>query len=326
MKNKRNFFKVAILVSVFSLALAGCGQSKSTSGGGQQAEKFPSRPIEYIVPWGPGGGADQLARTTAPQLEKVLGVSLPVVNVPGASGVTGMAKMLAAQADGQSVSVLTADTLALLATQKAAFKFEDFTPVARMIKVPSFLFAKAGGKYKTWADVEKAAKENPGKVKVGYTGQGSPDDMTLLYLASKGIKFQGVPFPNPSERYVSVLGDHVDLVYEQAGDIRQYLEGKQMIPIIVFDEVRFDAYKDVPCSKELGLEIYLPQTRSVIAKAGTDPEKLKVLVDAFKKVYDSPEYQKWLQGQYAAKDSYQGPQEMTKGMKTDLEIMKALLK
>lgn len=328
MKGRSSLLKTLVLVGVLSLILAGCGQSKSSPGeSSQQAAKYPAKPIEFIVPWGPGGGADQTARTSAPHVEKILGVSLPVVNVPGATGATGIAKLLAAPNDGHSIAVLTADTYSTLASSgdKSSWKLEDLAPVARMIKAPSFFFVKADGKYKTWADFEREAKANPGKLKVAITGQGSPDDITLQLLAAKGIKLQGVPFPNPSERYVAAIGGHVDAIYEQAGDVRQYLEGKQMIPIIVFNEERFPVFKDVPCSKELGFEIYMPQTRSVVAKAGTDPEKIKKLADAFKKAYDTPEYQKWLEQQYGTKDSFLGPEDTMKFIKSDVENMKANL-
>ena len=79
-------------------------------------EKYPSRPVEFIVPWGPGGGADQLARKAGKLMEEDLKVSFPVVNSPGATGNTGMAKLLAGQPDGYSISILTWDTYALLAT------------------------------------------------------------------------------------------------------------------------------------------------------------------------------------------------------------------
>jgi tripartite-type tricarboxylate transporter receptor subunit TctC len=117
----------------------------------------------------------------------------------------------------------------------------------------------------------------------------------------------------------------VDALYEQAGDVRQYVEGKQMFPIVVFDEKRFEAFKDVPCSKELNLEIYLPQTRSIMVKAGTDPAKIKVLADAFKQAFENPNYQKWLDRQYGTKDSYMGPEDTLKSMKQDIVEMKALL-
>jgi tripartite-type tricarboxylate transporter receptor subunit TctC len=73
-------------------------------------EPYPSRPIEFIVPWGPGGGADQVARKSGKMMEEDLKVSFPVVNVPGATGNTGMTKLLAAEPDGYSISIMTWDT------------------------------------------------------------------------------------------------------------------------------------------------------------------------------------------------------------------------
>jgi len=93
-------------------------------------EKYPSRPIEFIVPWGPGGGADQLARKLGPGLEQALKVSLPVLNVPGATGQTGLTKMLAQPADGYSISVFIADTLAVQIDPKTKWKLSQIVPAA----------------------------------------------------------------------------------------------------------------------------------------------------------------------------------------------------
>src|SRR4051794_25445677 len=78
-------------------------------------DKYPSRPIEFVVPWGPGGGADQVARKLAQLLEPELKVSIPVINVPGATGQTGHAKMMSANADGYTLEVMTGDTFGTLA-------------------------------------------------------------------------------------------------------------------------------------------------------------------------------------------------------------------
>src|SRR5512132_3928518 len=76
---------------------------------------YPERPIELIVPWGPGGGADQLARLVSKLMEPMLGQGIPVINVPGGTGATGMAKILAAPADGYSMAIYIAASHALLA-------------------------------------------------------------------------------------------------------------------------------------------------------------------------------------------------------------------
>src|SRR5258705_13848821 len=84
-------------------------------GAASAQEKFPSRPVEMIVPWGAGGGADQLTRLVGKLIEPTLGTSAPIANVPGATGGTGMAKLLAAPADGYSAAIYIADSHALLA-------------------------------------------------------------------------------------------------------------------------------------------------------------------------------------------------------------------
>ena len=77
-------------------------------------EKYPSRPIEFIVPWGAGGGSDQTARAVAKLLENELGTSVPVINSPGGTGTAGITKLISGQTDGYSIGLLAWDTLALL--------------------------------------------------------------------------------------------------------------------------------------------------------------------------------------------------------------------
>lgn len=300
---------VALLLGLASLA-------------GVAQEKYPSRPVEFIVPWGPGGGADQVARESGKIMEGILKTSFPVVNVPGATGNAGMAKLLAAPADGYSISVMTWDTYALLATTKTRWSMKDIVPVALMIKQPSAFMSATNSTLKTWADVEREAKVRP--LKVAITGFGSPDDITVNYFIGRGLKLIAVPFAKPGERYTSVLGGHADLLYEQLGDVRSFIDSKQIRPLIIFSATRFSVFPDVPASKELGYDITLPQRRAVIVKAGTDAGKIKVLSDALAKVAVSAEYQAYLKQQYAADDSYFAAQDAAKVMEEDLDQMRRI--
>jgi tripartite-type tricarboxylate transporter receptor subunit TctC len=236
-----------------------------------QAQDYPSRPIEFIVPWGPGGGADQVARKAAKIMEPKLKVSLPVINVAGATGVTGLNKMLTAEPDGYTISIMTGDTFGMLATTQPKWGLDDFVPLAIMIRQPSALFVAEGGKFKSWADVEAAAKAGP--LKVAITGFGSPDDMTVNYFNKKGMKLVSVPFPRPGERYSAILGGHADILYEQLGDVRSFLDGKQMRPVLIFADAKFKAFPDVPVSKELGHDIVMPQFRMVTVRRGPIPSR-----------------------------------------------------
>jgi tripartite-type tricarboxylate transporter receptor subunit TctC len=291
-------------------------------GGNAKAADYPARPIELIVPWGPGGGADQLARLVGKLIEPLLGQGVPVVNVPGGTGATGMAKLLAAPADGYSMAVYIADSHALLAGKTPRWTMDNITPVAVMIKAPSFLFVKEDSPFKTWADFEKEAKANPGKLKVATLGFGSVDEFSLSVLDRGGIKVVQVPFGKPSERYVSILGGHADALYEQAGDVGSFLTGKQMRPIMLFGEKRMAAFKDVPSSFELGYKVALPQFRAIVVRSGTPPDIIQKLSDALAKVAATPEYKKFLEDQYADPASFESSAKAPTFVKEQLEDMK----
>jgi tripartite-type tricarboxylate transporter receptor subunit TctC len=199
---------------------------------------------------------------------------------------------------------------------------KDITPVAVMIKGPSFLFVKQDSPFKTWADFEKEAKANPGKLKVATLGFGSVDDFSLSVIERGGVKVVQVPFAKPSERYVSILGGHADALYEQAGDVAQFLKGNQMRPILLFGDKRMDAFKDVPTSFELGYKVALPQFRAIVVRAGTPPDIVKRLSEALAKVAAMPEYKKFLEEQYGFDDSFVDASHAPAYVQQQLEDMK----
>lgn len=284
--------------------------------------EYPERPIELIVPWGPGGGADQLARLISKLAEPALGQGTPVVNVPGATGGTGMAKLLSAPADGYSMAIYIADSHALLAGKSPRWTMKDITPVAVMIQGPSFIFVNNDSKYKTWQDFEKDARDNPGKLKIATLGFGSVDDFSISVIEQKGLKFVQVPFSKPSERYVSILGGHADALYEQAGDVASFLANKQIRPLLAFGQTRLPAFKDTPTSFELGYKVALPQFRAIVVRAGTPPAVIKKLSDTLAKVAAMPEYKKFLQDQFGADDSFIDSTKATAFIDEQLDDMK----
>jgi putative tricarboxylic transport membrane protein len=288
------------------------------------AQEYPSRPIEFIVPWGPGGGADQVARKLAKLMEPKLKVSMPVVNVPGATGQTGLTKMLTAPADGYSLSVFIGDTFALQAAPTLPkWKMGDVNALGVVIQQPSAFLVAEGGKFKTWADLETAAKTQT--LRVAVTGFGSNDDLTVNFLAKKGLKFVSVPFPKPGERYSAVLGGHADVLYEQIGDVRNFVDNKQLKPVILFAGKRDASFPDVPTSVELGHKVTLPQFRAIMVKAGTDPKAFKKLADALAEAVKDPEYVAYLKDQYADPNSFVSATKTKAYLDGELKSMKQLI-
>lgn len=282
-------------------------------------DKYPSRPIDFIVPWGPGGGADLLARTAGKLMEPMLGVSLPVVNVPGATGQVGLSKLVNGPADGYTMEVMIGDTYSLFGFPNPRFKLSQFTLLGIMIQQPSGFYVKESAPWKNWKELLAAAKTKT--LRVATTGFGSSDDITINYFRSLGYHFENVPYAKPGERYTSILGDHADVLYEQTGDVRSYVDSKQMRPVILFypKPVDIGPFKGVPVTGQYGIHISLPQFRAVIVKAGTDPAIVAKLSDALREVAKAPEFKKYLDDQYADPDSYLPAKEANEYMEKWLE-------
>ena len=136
------------------------------------------------------------------------------------------------------------------------------------------------------------------------TGFNSPDDITVSYFDAKGLKLNSVPYAKPGERYTSILGGHADLLYEQAGDVRNFVDTKQIRPVIFFYGSKVGDFSNIPTSTSLGYNITLPQFRVVLVKAGTDPAHVKLLSDALAKAARSAEFKAYLKEQYADEASF----------------------
>ncbi|WJR75858.1 tripartite tricarboxylate transporter substrate binding protein [Bradyrhizobium sp. NP1] len=277
------------------------------------ADNYPSRPITFIVPWGPGGGADQVARMASKLIEPELKVSVPVINMPGATGQTGLTKLVTSPADGYSIEVMTGDTFALFAAANPRFKLDQITPIAILIQQPSGFFASAKGPYQNWDEVQTTAATN--ELRMAVTGYGSPDDLSASYFRTRGFKFQEVAFAEPGMRYASVVGGQSELLYEQAGDIRSFIDGEQIKPVLFFSKKPVEGFEHVPYSGKLGYDVTLPQFRVVIVRAGTDPAIVKKLANAFAEVAKTKDYSNYLKLQYANADSYLGPEDSLQFMR-----------
>lgn len=295
------------------------------TGAGAQ-EKFPSRPVDFICTWGVGGGADQMARTLGKLVEPILGVPLPVSNKPGASGNLGITDLLVGKSDGYTIAVLIADTLCTIPAGQARYKITDIEWLVRVQVADSFLFVNSESPFKTIQDLLKHAQANPGKLRVAALGFGTVDDLTVKYFDKMGYKMTTIPYPKPGERYAATLGGHAEVLYEQAGDVKQYVEAGQLKPVIIFAEKRHPAFPDVPCSAELGFDIRLPQFRGIVAKKGMPTDRIKILSEAIRQGMETPQWKEFAEGFYCRPDSYLGPEEFTKWVKSEAATMDKLVR
>ena len=308
-----NRWMKALLLLAFAAASAGAGA----------ADKYPARSMEMMVPWGPGGGADTLGRIVARWFETDLKASMPVSNVAGAGGIVGLGRLIHAPADGHNVGVLTSDTVLMATIEPDKLKLADLAVLAVLIRQPSGFFVSADSRFKTWADV--VAEAGTKTVTVATTGANSPDDLAVATVASKGLKMIPIAYAKPGERYASVVGGHVDLLFEQGGDVKGFLEAKTLRPLLFFSAQRLAApFADVPVSAELGYEAVPPQVRALVVRSGTAPEAMAALSRSIARFAATPAYVEYLRDQLAEADSFRPAAGASTLIARDVATMKAM--
>ena len=303
-----------------------CGDSGGDAGGGGGGggdAKF-KRPVTLIVPFGPGSGSDQAGRLVSPVLEKGLGVQLPVINVPGATGNTGMTKLLQSR-PSENIASVPADTLATVVAGTSTFQPEDVKPICRISLAPSFIWVNTKGKYKSWDELSQAAKDQPNKVTIATVGQGGIDDIMLRALAQKGFKFRTVPFAENSERKGALLSNDVDALYEQSGDVKENIDGKQFIPVLMFASEKQEGLEgDYALSSEVGVTEVIDQYRGLFANAKMPDNEVDAIAEACATIEDDPKYKEFQQRTLEQAGGFMPRSEFEGYVKESLDKMKKL--
>ncbi len=307
-------------ILTFTMLLAGSADAQMKPGG------FPQRPMTIIVPYGPGGGSDQVARAIATPLQDILGQPVQVVNKPGASGRAAIPDFMTAPADGYTIMQHIDDCI----THYAAGNLKEnpteaWIPLAITQITFNQLYIRSDEKrFTDWASLLKHIKANPGKVSfANVSGEGTMERVTMAIVEKKlGFKVNQISFDKPSERYAALIGGHVDVLFEQPGDVRQFLAAKQMKVILTFLDERPKAFAGVPSIKDLGVDMpELLRFRGFFARKGVPADRAKYLEASFKKAYESPSYQKFNKSVYMdVVDSYRGREGAIKLMKQTLSI------
>ena len=246
------------------------------------AEKFPTGPITYIIPFNPGGQSDVEARLQQPHLEKALGVPIVVNYVPGAGGGLAWTKFAQAKPDGYSVCGINTPHIILqpLAQADVAFKTEDFKPLCMFESTPIGLAVKKESKLNNLKEFIEFAKANPGKVTVGMSGKLSGHHLAALqFMKLTDTKLTLVTFTGAAPQMTALLGGHVEAVFGNSSDLVTFKD--QIKVLAIGSETRMALLPDVPTFGEEGLKFTPRIDRGVAVPKNTPPEIAKVLEKAF---------------------------------------------
>jgi tripartite-type tricarboxylate transporter receptor subunit TctC len=282
------------VLAVAALAIVACGGggddgSGAGAAGGRGGEPSFRSPVDVIVPFSPASGSDRAARLVSPVLEKALGVPFQVTNEPGNTGNDGMTRLLRSPAE-TTVAVIPADTLATLAAGTSSFQLGDVSPVCRLSLAPSYLWVRANGRYRSWAQLARAVRARPGRLTVATVGRRGIDDIMLGALAQQGYRFRAVPYAENSRRRGALLDGHVDALFEQAGDVQENLAAGQFAPVLMFGSRRAGLKGDYALSSEVGVSQVVDQWRGMFARATMPGARVRALSRACRGVDTDPAF------------------------------------
>jgi len=259
--------------------------------GAALAQSYPTRPIRLIVPFGAGGGTDNLARIAEPVVSRTLGQPLVIENRPGGGSVIGMDIVAKAPGDGYTL-VMVDSTIAVNPALKPLpyDTLKDFAPVSLLATAPVILLAHPKVPAKTLAELVALAKANPGKLNYASGGNGSSTHLggELLKLVA-GIDIVHVPYKGTGPAMSDLIGGHVDVMFSGISSAKPFMDSGALRAYAVTGETRNAAVPDVPTFAEVGLGGVTASTYwGVLAPKGTPPEIVEKLGAAFARALKDP--------------------------------------
>jgi tripartite-type tricarboxylate transporter receptor subunit TctC len=256
-------------------------------------EGYPARSIEYVIPWGEGGGSDSYARHIGQDAAKIMGVSIVYNNMPGGGGEIGLAYLLTQPADGYTIYGAIANQTIndALGTQPHSFT-NDTDFIIRNQGATEIYWVRADSPFKTIQDAFEHAKANPGQLTICGAGAGGDDEFRIASLSKElGTDIIYVPYDKVGERTTSLLGGHVDIMHETAGTVIDLYKNGDIRPLayggsIVFNEID----PSIPCIADLGFSVPVGRWRGMVTVKGTDPKIIDYLHNSFYAASKLPYY------------------------------------
>lgn len=246
-----------------------------------QETAYPEDPVEFIVPWGPGGGSDVLMRLVSNHIEDHLGQSLPVINMPGVSGTVGLADLAERPNDGYTVGQIHDGFLVSHHTGLTPLNWDTFEPVASITASPQYLTVNPDNGWETMEDFVDYAREHPGEIRFGVTLGGVPHLHAAMIADAEDLDFRYVGFEGTGERIRALVGGHIDAAIGDIASSNQFVENDDLSFLAVGHTERMAQTPDVPTMMELGYEeLKLSILRGVIAPKGTPDDRIEALANA----------------------------------------------
>jgi tripartite-type tricarboxylate transporter receptor subunit TctC len=257
-------------------------------------ERYPSKPMRWVIPYAPGGGTDVIARPLALKLGEVLGYPIVYENRAGAAGLIAGEMVAKAAPDGYTLLVGAGNThvFATLLFDKVPYDpVKDYAPIINFVNVPNLLVARPGFGPKSVKEIVSFGKANPGKINWASSGNGAGGHLALVLFAQRvGIKVVHVPYKGAGPATVAVLGGEADLLFANTGVFISHIKAGRLRALGVAAKERLAILPDLQTFPELGFpDVLSGSFYGLLAPAGTPRPIIDKLHAELAKIIHSPE-------------------------------------
>jgi tripartite-type tricarboxylate transporter receptor subunit TctC len=267
----------------------------------------PSKPVEFVIPAGQGGGADQMARMIQGIITKnnLMKQSIIPVNKSAGAGAEGFLAVKEAKGDPHKIIITLSNLFTTPLATGVPFNWKEMTPVAMLALDQFILWTNTDKPYKNAKEFIQAAKTaGPGKFKMGGTGSKQEDQILTVGLEkATGTKFTYLPFKGGGDVAVQLVGNHIDsTVNNPIEAVAQWRAGK-LKALCVFDDTRMpykekvtdtQSWNDIPTCSEAGVPTDYVMLRGIFMPAGVTQEQVNFYIDLFKKVRETADWKKFM--------------------------------
>lgn len=292
-------------------------------------EKYPSKYIEIIITFAPGGTNDLTTRIFAEPLSKVLNVSVVCSNKPGATGTIGSAFVLKSKKDGYTILTNSGSGMVIAPHILRGVPYDtlkDFIPISLIAATPVIMLVKNDSPFKSFEDLMDFAKKNPGKLTYGSAGTGSDTHLAMeqLQYYSK-VKFSHIPYKGGGETLPAVLGGHVDFSSTLLATASSNLRAGTVRGLVIFDTKRSSFFPNIPIAREKGYpQHFIKYWNGLFVPTGTPKEVVDVLTNSSERVVKMKEYISKIEDLGASID-YMSPAEYKKFIEEDIKVVREII-
>ena len=276
------------------------------------SQDFPSKPIIWVNPFSPGGGNGLVALAFQKPFEKELGTRILVENIPGGTTKMGTLYVMNAKLDGYTLILMSDMSWVGYYYSKTydTKMWEKLTPIGNLTTEPNGFFeVQVESPYKTWADLVKIAKENPGKLTCASAGAGGMQQLMVDEVSkAAGIEVKFVPFAGAGPSKIALLGGHVDFRICQVTEAIEMIRAGKTRGLAINTDKRLEALPDVPTFRELGILSLPSLTRSVWGPPKLPRHIVTLISRAIEKATKDPDFVKIVETQFLYKAEYRPPE------------------